>query len=67
MGQQEIAEVLKKQYPRYPDYIEVMELTGLPKNQVMKNLSRLSRREECEVRIIKTMQSWKTGYRIKPE
>jgi len=66
VGQQEIAEILKKQYPKYPDYTEVMEITGLPRNQVMKNLVRLSKRE-CEIKITKTVYSWRTGYRIKPE
>ena len=66
MGQQEIAEVLKKGYPDYSHYKVIMRLTGLPKNNVIQNLKRLSRREECEIRVTKGKQSWKTEYRIKP-
>ena len=64
MGQTEIAEVLKKNYPNYLNYKEVMDITGLLKNNVIQNLRRLSKREECEIEIKLSKQAWRTGYRI---
>jgi len=65
VGQGEIIEVLIKNYPKYLDYKEIMTLSGLPKDNVIRNLRKAKKRTECEIKIIQGKSGWKTMYRMK--
>lgn len=69
MSQQQIANILKKYYPKYLSPKEIIELTGLTKSSVFNNLKRLKKRNEVEINMdwsSKFAQTWKKSYRIKP-
>lgn len=65
MGQTEIAEVLIKEYPNWLDYEDVMRITGVPKDNAMRNLRKVGKRTECEIKISEGKVGAKTRYRMK--
>jgi len=65
VGQNEVAEVLINEYPNWLDYEDVMRITGVPKDNAMRNLRKVGKRTECEIQISDGKVGTKTRYRMK--
>jgi hypothetical protein len=49
MGQGDIADILKENYPKWLSYKDIMRKIDLSRNSVMRSLKRLSTRDDVEV------------------
>lgn len=66
MGQEEISILLRKTYPEYISYKEIMIELGAPKRIVYSNLSRMIKRQEIEyIMVLNDKGVWIKRYREK--
>ena len=68
MGQQDIAKILRDNYPKYMSYQEILENTNISKQTLFRCLKQLRKREEIIVKIMpgdKLRSRWQMRYKIK--
>lgn len=68
MGQQEIANVLRSNFPNYLTYQEIMIYTKTSKSSVLRCLRQMKKRNEIQIKTIlgkKLRSGWVDLYRIK--
>ena len=63
MGQEEISNLLKRNYPKYLTAKEIAKKLGLNQATVSISLLRLKKRENVEYRL-RFLRGWKISYRI---
>ena len=70
MGQQEVANVLKKHYPLYVAWKVISDELNVNKSNVFRNLRRLKKRNDIQIKVVQSKQlrvEWETLYRINME
>lgn len=70
MGQNDVGKVLKKHYPEYISYKQVMKETGYGKASTLRCLKLLEKRDEVEFTVTwgKSKTShWQKKYRVREE
>jgi response regulator of citrate/malate metabolism len=68
MGQEQIAQILKDNYPKWMNYKNIMTISGVGRVSTMRTLRALIKREDVEFKIIygkKSMARWTRLYRLK--
>jgi len=66
MGQAEIGNILKNNYPVYMSATDIVLRANITRQNVFRSLKQMLKREEIEVRIVKGRKSkstWETLYR----